>query len=232
MKTGFIHGFPNKPGKKRYSYHGLERDCLIQPDPDPFDDQPTYPPLGPEQTVIIISLQGQGWFVYDLDYFTARNASSGVGPYPGIGQRINPYTFKYSNYRFGVLFDTSILPDNLLIVEAKLKMRGQILLIGSRPWSVIVQHNEDRPHAIFDGSDYNYTHYSGVGGSADVSTGNYTRFTLNDLGISWIRPKGITRFYLRSSQDINGSPPPSDEFANYYGAATAHKLIVTYREYL
>ena len=46
MKTGFLYGYPNKPGKKRYSYHGLERDCLIQPSPDPFEDYPIGPPLG------------------------------------------------------------------------------------------------------------------------------------------------------------------------------------------
>ena len=46
MKTGFIHGYPNKPVKVRYGYHGLDRDCLVQPDPPPFEDFPTGPPLG------------------------------------------------------------------------------------------------------------------------------------------------------------------------------------------
>jgi len=38
MKTGLIYGYPNKPGKKQYSYHGMTRDCLIQPDPPPLDE--------------------------------------------------------------------------------------------------------------------------------------------------------------------------------------------------
>ena len=37
MKTGLIHGSPNKPVKKQYYYHGILRDCNIQPDPVPFD---------------------------------------------------------------------------------------------------------------------------------------------------------------------------------------------------
>ena len=47
MKTGFIHGYPNKPTKKRYSYHGFERDCLMQPNPGPFDEYPFKPPGPP-----------------------------------------------------------------------------------------------------------------------------------------------------------------------------------------
>lgn len=38
MKTGFTNSFPNKPGKKHYSYHGVDRDCLIQNEPGPFDE--------------------------------------------------------------------------------------------------------------------------------------------------------------------------------------------------
>lgn len=43
MKTGFIYGYPNKPTKKGYSYHGVDRDCLIQPDPGPFEEYPALP---------------------------------------------------------------------------------------------------------------------------------------------------------------------------------------------
>ena len=46
MKTGFIYGYPNKPVKERYGYHGVDRECLIQPDPSPFEEFPTGPPLG------------------------------------------------------------------------------------------------------------------------------------------------------------------------------------------
>jgi len=43
VKTGFINAFANKPSKKQYSYHGLNRDCLIQPKPDPFLPVDTKP---------------------------------------------------------------------------------------------------------------------------------------------------------------------------------------------
>jgi len=232
MKTGFLHGYPNKPGKKHYSYHGVKRDCLIQPDPDPFDEEPTYPPLGPEKIAYIKSFQAQGWYGVDLDYSTARNASNGIGPYPGIGQRINIYSLLYSVYRFGVLFDTAILPNDLLIVSASLIMDGITLLKGSRVWSVVIRHNEEIPHSTFTPSDYNFSNYSGNGGSAPASTGNYKRFELNSTGLSWIRPEGITRFCLVSTQDMAESPPPHDEFANYSGNPISHMIIVRYREYL
>lgn len=37
MLTGFVNANIDKSGKKNYSYHGMERDCDIQPDPDPED---------------------------------------------------------------------------------------------------------------------------------------------------------------------------------------------------
>jgi len=36
MKNCFLFGDPNIPGKKYYSYHGVIRDCPIQPDPGNF----------------------------------------------------------------------------------------------------------------------------------------------------------------------------------------------------
>jgi hypothetical protein len=35
MKNGFVNANVNKSLKKQYSYHGMKRDCTIQPDPDP-----------------------------------------------------------------------------------------------------------------------------------------------------------------------------------------------------
>ena len=61
MKTGFIYGYPNKPGKKRYSYHGLERDCLIQPSPDPFEEFPVVSPLGEWELLWHTALSAGGW---------------------------------------------------------------------------------------------------------------------------------------------------------------------------
>ncbi len=44
MKTGFVYGYMGKPLEKRYSYHGIDRKCLIQPDPSPYDEYPFLPP--------------------------------------------------------------------------------------------------------------------------------------------------------------------------------------------
>lgn len=64
MKAGFIHGYPNKPTKKRYGYHGFDRDCLIQPEPLPFDEFPAL--VGPSWVLIHdfdFSKPGN-WFYY------------------------------------------------------------------------------------------------------------------------------------------------------------------------
>lgn len=46
MKTGFSHGFADKMGKKAYDYHGVKRECPIQPEIPPYID-PDMAPLGP-----------------------------------------------------------------------------------------------------------------------------------------------------------------------------------------
>mgnify|MGYP001083486781 CR=1 FL=1 len=43
MKTGFINANAKQYIKKRYSYHGVERDCLIQIDPPPGIILPSTP---------------------------------------------------------------------------------------------------------------------------------------------------------------------------------------------
>lgn len=40
MKTGFINANAKQYVSKRYSYHGVQRDCLIQIDPPPGEDFP------------------------------------------------------------------------------------------------------------------------------------------------------------------------------------------------
>ncbi|MCK4528955.1 hypothetical protein KAW18_16440 [candidate division WOR-3 bacterium] len=112
MKTGFIYGYPNKPGKKRYSYHGVDRDCLIQPDPEPFEDFPIGPPLGNW----ILAWEGSmktGWFSYHTYYpINFLNSSDEHPCYaPGSGVKcvyyfaeihLYPYsTGQYMNVNWG-----------------------------------------------------------------------------------------------------------------------------------
>jgi len=51
MKTCFLHGYPNKPVKKHYYYHGMLRECPIQPGPEGFMCVDTKKP-GPGWEVI------------------------------------------------------------------------------------------------------------------------------------------------------------------------------------
>jgi len=50
MKTGFRVGYVNKPVSKRYSYHGLQRDCLKQPNPGNLKEYPMIE--GPEWDLV------------------------------------------------------------------------------------------------------------------------------------------------------------------------------------
>lgn len=65
MKTALIFGYPNKPGKKRYSYHGLEKDCLIQRDPDPFEEIPLIIPGLFWELVIDVAFSGGTYYMVE-----------------------------------------------------------------------------------------------------------------------------------------------------------------------
>lgn len=69
MKSGFLYGYPNKPLKKKYSYHGIPRDCLIQPDPDPFDEFPNNPACYWE-LIVDTDFNGGGdwWYLHTSPY--------------------------------------------------------------------------------------------------------------------------------------------------------------------
>jgi len=93
MKTGFIHGFPNKPGKKRYSYHGIDRDCLVQPNPDPFEEFPTGPPLG-NWVLVFDGPIGSAWYGYYKFFPTGFLKSTDDYLCPnGLGTLKNLYYF-------------------------------------------------------------------------------------------------------------------------------------------
>lgn len=70
MRNGFVFGYPNKPKRKYYSYHGILMPCYDQFDPDPFI---TYPEAEIETKWVVIydewPVQDGQWLLkYDPSY--------------------------------------------------------------------------------------------------------------------------------------------------------------------
>jgi len=109
MKTGFINANAKQYVKKRYSYHGTEKDCLLQIDPPPGEIIPTaigeylvltfgYKDLTADDATLI----GVLLFAEGLKKFTQRGIYYG----PTITYGYNIYEdglFSAGNYYFHVL---------------------------------------------------------------------------------------------------------------------------------
>ena len=57
MQNGFAKGFIDIPGKKYYKYHGLNKDCNIQPEPENFLEEPLNP-ADPRWVLVIDEIIG------------------------------------------------------------------------------------------------------------------------------------------------------------------------------
>ena len=151
------------------------------------------------------------------DYLFVRNAGSGETPVAGvqdptIGQIGGLVSKNWQVYRVALQFDTSVIPGNSSILNAKL----QFQFVNYPPdthWDMVIQNGQpDYPHDPVVASDYLHTHYSENGGSINTSgksAGVYYDIHINDLGKTWIN-KGAgakTKILLRSQRDIGAIEP-------------------------
>jgi hypothetical protein len=141
----------------------------------------------------------------------------------------------YYVYRDGLVFDTSVIPDNDTIFSATL-----MFYVASddsdTDFLVTVQNGGAYPHVPIVVGDFDKAHYSGDGGSINtsgISTVAYTSINLNGTGRGWISDTGNTTFMLRSSRDIAGTTPTGKEYIVIYseeeaGTSKDPKLVITH----
>jgi len=170
----------------------------------------------------------------DGTYSTARNAAvaDSVNKTGSlwVGQR-----YAYPNYyinRAFLYFDTSILPDDAVIISAKLVF--YLNADGSTDdFNIVIRRNTagTYPSDPLVTSDFDYTFYTGDGGSLNTAylTSGWNEIILNSTGISWINLTGVTKLVLISSKDINAVAPTGNEYFYLLGQETlAAKLTITY----
>lgn len=172
------------------------------------------------------------------NYGACRNATTGTvdssGSYLYIGQRrdYSAPNYFYYEYRSFPVWDTSTLVGGT-IVNATLDIYIQSTT-GS--FNVTVQNGQPNyPSTSLVASDFWWDHYSGDGGSKDVSGTGWLSINMTASGLSWISTTGTTKLALRSSRDINYQAPTGSEYALAFtansGVSYAPRLIVTYTIY-
>lgn len=236
MKTGFIHGFCNKPLKKYYSYHGEIRDCLIDPDPPPFLPVDTNIVCITETFLAAYSNECRVYsLVSYLDAHDRLTAGRDGITTPTVGQKFEKYPDMWTVFRVLFYFNTMYIPDEANILSAKILFYAYEMNVNT-PFDLVIQNGQPiYPHYPYEEGDYYHGHYSGVGGSigsSEINVGGWNEIILDP---SWIYKTQSTRLVFRISGDINSvSPGPPPDFpadtVRFGGATweTRTKLEVKY----
>jgi hypothetical protein len=160
------------------------------------------------------SLTADGWVERSYPtYDGCWEQTSGTDVYNSeqysiVGQYYSA-TAGYKIYRLALYFDTSSLAGkNIGSAKLRLYCDTDNSIVD---FNVTIQNGQPTyPHNPLVLGDYNQSHYSGDGGSTNTSTisaASWFEIDLNMDGISWINTTGVTKFILRSSKDIDKSPP-------------------------
>jgi PKD repeat protein len=172
-------------------------------------------------------------------YNTAWGATSGTidssSQYLTIGQKKAGFPIStYYIYRGFVLFNTTALPSNAYLDSAILSLYKKDDY-STTDFAITVQNGQPTyPHNPLQTGDYDKGHYSGNGGNLNTVNFVNGRNNISVTELGWINETGWTKFCLRSSRDISGTAPTSNEYVNVYSTDAplqtyVPKLIITYR---
>ena len=171
----------------------------------------------------------RGW---DAVYLTAHDqavADDVIGQLQ-IGQDLIGGPLSYV-IRGVVLFDTSAIPDDATITSAVLHLVGTADN-SAVDFDVVIRNGMPaRPSDPLVVADFDYTFYTGDGGSINTVAWNAAGdnpITLNADGLSWINLTGTTKFALVSSRDISATPPAGQEHVTATHVGTT--LTVNYTD--
>jgi len=173
----------------------------------------------------------------DDSYNTAWTADSGIvyNAQPGVcvGQQLEYGV--YFVYRGFLYFPDGGVLDGATILSARLRMCSYEDNSDTE-FDVVLQNGQpDYPHDPLQAGDYGKEHYSGNGGSITTSSwpyGTLVEIPLNGTALNWIVKGGTTKLCLRSSRDIQGTPPTGKEYVAFMSRNHRYgpypQLLVTY----
>lgn len=200
-------------------------------------------------TLTVYTSASDGYLVgatAEMTYLAAHNAASAVGVYSDdwieMGQDYYPAGWRYNIRRAVLFFDLSVLSEQAVISEAKLRIKGEGTLQSFE------LDNYDMVIAIVDGSacheplilsDYGLllNETTSLGQASSALDANWTEIYLNDSGIAKLYTRTAIKLALRSTEDIDIiSPYPNRHWGSYIsyeeaypagGVKTPH-LLITY----
>ncbi len=230
MCTGFTNFDAKRMMKKYYSYHGIIMPCKIPANPGPKICEEIYIPYGPTKYATVKTIFVEGWRREGYPYLPIHDAIVGDKFLGYVGQLWSSTFGIFWVGRLGMGFEVTGLPANYKLVRVGISL--QIINMSLVPDFDIVLRSgmPEFPHVIPDLWDYNKDHYSGNGGSMSTVGANPTWLPFNELGYTWIKSSGISKFVLVSQRDIDSIQPHDYEFVQYRKTTASVRLYVGYKE--
>jgi len=169
-------------------------------------------------------------------YWTAHNATTTTVTNNSlfyIGQRY--YSSTYYVDRGYVFFDLLDIPAEANIMNATLRLTTY-MDNSATDFNITIQNGQPlSPHNPPIGEDYYHMNYSGDGGKQTTvgltAPSGIMDIPLNETGISWLNlnSTNITKLCLRSSRDITGLVPTTNERVRFLtGSGQGPCLIINY----
>lgn len=177
----------------------------------------------PNTLIFRITSSSQDGFVYSMNenYTQARIEPYEVAVYGEllVGQMYDSGTNTYYVFRSMLEFDTSSLPAEAIIVNARLWLKGFAryndtdFLIRVQKWTGETPITLDDFNA-YDGINYDAGNFS----ASNVIIDDWNCICLSNLSI--IVKGGITRLIIMSSRDLNSIQPSGLEYVSFYSYDT------------
>ena len=187
------------------------------------------------RTIYGINSDGTLW-LSDTTYSTAREMATGdiddADAYFTVGQATG-----YSVWRGCLFFNTEEIPDTATITSVTLYLYARN--VQSSSGFTVRLISEPLVGAPMEGTDYGLlynetTELGTLSVTSSLPTDEYSSISLNSTGWASINRSGYTIFGLRSVDDINGTTPTANEYAEFWAQERGYEyepmLAVTYSE--
>lgn len=151
-----------------------------------------------------------GW---NANYNTAWDLASATYTSPSwLGQALSGGY--YGVMRFGVVSDTSGLPDDCTITAAYIYITCSDYSTDDFYISVYGGSSSTYPHNPVVAGDYDRDYTGTYYGQTWYTSGSSCQINLNAAGLAAISKTGVSKYYLRSASDIAAAAPDTLEYVS------------------
>ena len=172
--------------------------------------------------------------IYDATYLTTRNATSSNVGLGGIGAGQRLLGDRYYVFRSLMDFEIEGLPDEVIIISAKLRLYSYSDSSDTEFDITIVDGEFVTPHDNSDYDRFNSTSYGTLNTTAWTDAA-WNEINFNAAGVAWLQAEanGLLSVGVRSSREMSSTEPTGNEhvLADHSLHSNVPELVITYSDF-